>query len=424
MPTIVLSQNPTVASFVADDPDDNDNIFGITDLITINFDLATDSPPVATKAQIDAIFSFSESLGTDYSGAWISPVQLEITILNPFNHADPQIGVTTVTILGGLNDVSGTFPAIAGPHGPLSGDFGIGSSDPFSGGVGGGFVWDSTLNSTCTNFIGGSGDGFDTAWVKNPDSCITFYGSVSDGFDLGLYSNPFACGFFNGDTADGYSSAIYQTPYECSMFFSSGTSDGFSFDSSGCVDITLPVVASQLNGKIEDDNGVLFWETIIEQNNMGFELQKSLDSYNWEIIEFVEGQNQNFTTKYQVVDSNIIEGVNYYRYLQFDFDGSFTYSNIVELFYQNQEDFLESLTVYPNPVSSTQVLKVKCFSEKDNFLTYKIIDAVGKTHLSSNQNINYGSNLFTINTSMLSKGIYFIIFTTQKEQKNVKIMVR
>eukprot|EP01135_Chromosphaera_perkinsii_P001152 Nk52_evm9s159 gene=Nk52_evmTU9s159 len=63
---------PTLLSIVANDPDDGDDIIGIGDTLTFTFDISkgkTSTPPVASKGQIDKIFTFSEDLG-NYIGAW------------------------------------------------------------------------------------------------------------------------------------------------------------------------------------------------------------------------------------------------------------------------------------------------------------------------------------------------------------------
>jgi hypothetical protein len=71
----------------------------------------------------------------------------------------------------------------------------------------------------------------------------------------------------------------------------------------------------------------LSWTTATEVNNMGFEIQRldeALDT--WQPIGFVQGHyNHNGLLQYSFLDQLPMEGVNYYRLKQMDFDGAFEY---------------------------------------------------------------------------------------------------
>ena len=78
---------PRVVSFVANDPDDADEVYGVGDTLTIGIDLATDAlvpprSPSGDAAFVDGLFSFSHSLGADYSGSWTDASTFEITVLD------------------------------------------------------------------------------------------------------------------------------------------------------------------------------------------------------------------------------------------------------------------------------------------------------------------------------------------------------
>ena len=58
-----------------------DELFNNGDKVTIVFDRDTNMPIVSTKADIDLIFVFTPSLGSNYGGEWITPRMLQITII-------------------------------------------------------------------------------------------------------------------------------------------------------------------------------------------------------------------------------------------------------------------------------------------------------------------------------------------------------
>lgn len=81
------------------------------------------------------------------------------------------------------------------------------------------------------------------------------------------------------------------------------------------------------------------WITESERDNDRFEIEKSIDGINWEIIHTVKGQGttQN-QTQYYVADSNPHIGINYYRLNQWDIDENGKYSevrsvNVLDNFY-------------------------------------------------------------------------------------------
>ena len=82
---------PDITRVVADDPDDMDTEYGAGDTITIIFNRATNQPQAATKADLDFIFVFDPQLGTDYTGTWLSPSELQITVVGVGNTLTPSI---------------------------------------------------------------------------------------------------------------------------------------------------------------------------------------------------------------------------------------------------------------------------------------------------------------------------------------------
>jgi hypothetical protein len=92
----------------------------------------------------------------------------------------------------------------------------------------------------------------------------------------------------------------------------------------------------------------LNWQTASERNNVGFEIERSSNDQNWEVIGFVEGRGNSFETQdYSFIDTAPNIGNNYYRLKQVDFDGHYEYSSIRHiLFTANNKS---ALSIYPNP---------------------------------------------------------------------------
>jgi hypothetical protein len=73
----------------------------------------------------------------------------------------------------------------------------------------------------------------------------------------------------------------------------------------------------------------LEWETVSEINNERFEIQRSSDGKNFDIIGVVDGHGTtNESLKYKFDDRFPLFGFNYYRFRQVDYDGKWEYSNM------------------------------------------------------------------------------------------------
>jgi hypothetical protein len=117
------------------------------------------------------------------------------------------------------------------------------------------------------------------------------------------------------------------------------------------VTAVLPVEMTYFKGSQTVEGNLLEWATATEENNSGFEIQRSIDSKNWETIAFVEGNGTSLeVNNYEYLDVNIASNSNYYRLKQIDLNGAFEFSKIVVIQNENQKSV--TWKAYPNPVYS------------------------------------------------------------------------
>jgi hypothetical protein len=111
--------------------------------------------------------------------------------------------------------------------------------------------------------------------------------------------------------------------------------------------VVLPVQLIRFEATKHEGRGLLQWSTASEQNNAGFDILRSLDGYNWEVIGFVAGNgNTSSISHYQWVDDDISsKSLIYYRLIQKDYDGHQSFSEIKSIIGVN----LHSITFRPNP---------------------------------------------------------------------------
>ncbi|MDD3559724.1 MAG: T9SS type A sorting domain-containing protein [Melioribacteraceae bacterium] len=118
----------------------------------------------------------------------------------------------------------------------------------------------------------------------------------------------------------------------------------------------VPVELSNFSASIIEDKVELNWTTTTETNNSGFEIQK-FENNSWSKLDFVEGAGNSSTVQnYNFIDELPGVGKVNYRLKQIDFDGTFTYSNLVEVEVTAPQKFVLEQN-YPNPFNPTTTIK-------------------------------------------------------------------
>ncbi|MBY0425994.1 MAG: PKD domain-containing protein, partial [Cytophagales bacterium] len=122
-----------------------------------------------------------------------------------------------------------------------------------------------------------------------------------------------------------------------------------------------PVNFLNISAQLEPTHSVkVSWTTTREVNNDRFEIQRSGDGkYYFAIGHVKAGLNGDYVKDYAFTDKNPLPGKNYYRIVQYDFDGSFAVSPLVSV--ENHGKI--SVAISPNPTDNEFVLSVTSLSE-------------------------------------------------------------
>jgi hypothetical protein len=170
----------------------------------------------------------------------------------------------------------------------------------------------------------------------------------------------------------------------------------------------LPVKLLRFTANPVNTDVMLNWATASELNNKGFVIERSINGKEFEFVNFINGKgNSNNTNTYSFSDALALEKAStlYYRLMQVDFDGSYTYSNIVKVSIFNAEPF--AVTVFPNPF--TDNLQMQLTTPENGVVQVIISDVAGKEIWKTTLNSLAGKNLFPIdNMNLFQGGIYFI----------------
>jgi len=149
----------------------------------------------------------------------------------------------------------------------------------------------------------------------------------------------------------------------------------------------------------------LEWQTATEKNNSGFEVQR-MDNANWEPIGFVPGFGTTTDQhSYTFSDENLSDGIYHYRLKQINYDGSFEYSNEIEVEISLVKEFNLSQN-YPNPFNPST--KISYQIPTNGNVTLKVFDLIGNEVATLvNENKTAGNYSIEFNASDLPSGVYF-----------------
>ncbi len=170
----------------------------------------------------------------------------------------------------------------------------------------------------------------------------------------------------------------------------------------------LPVELIDFTAKKDEKHVFLTWHTASENNNAGFEIQRSKDGRDWDVIGFAEGKGTTSSiAEYQFIDTNPLNGINYYRLKQLDFDGGFEYSIVISVILLRDDN----IQVYPNPANNYVMIysPVKSKLEISNQLGILV------------KQMNISSGLNKIELSDLGSGIYFLKTGVGNAERIIKL---
>ena len=113
----------------------------------------------------------------------------------------------------------------------------------------------------------------------------------------------------------------------------------------------------------------------------------------WISISEIRGSGNSLRLiDYKYVDEFPLAGINYYRLVQNDYDGTSSVSPVVDVYFKNS-----NLVIKPNPVNDY----LKLFTEK-SISTMAIFDQLGQCMMQKQEDTN------RLNIAELQRGIYYI----------------
>lgn len=182
----------------------------------------------------------------------------------------------------------------------------------------------------------------------------------------------------------------------------------------------LPVELTYFTANALKDRVELKWITMSEINNAYFNIERSSDGINFQVIGKVKGAGSSTVElNYDFDDMHPLSGTSYYRLTQTDYDGTESSGRVVAVHYNTNQKF--ECNIFPNPASDHLYFNITSPSNQ-NEIEILIYDEPGKLMKKIIAPINAGLSDFEISLSDFANGIYFISVKSGDNFFNSKVV--
>ena len=172
---------------------------------------------------------------------------------------------------------------------------------------------------------------------------------------------------------------------------------------------------------MKDENVFINWDLNNVNDVMGFELYKSTDGSDWDMIGYVEGEETEDNT-FSFVDETPNWGINFYRIKSINMDGDYGFLKTTKIVFEYTTG-AEIGDFFPNPATNG-VANLNINIPDGGEATVYIHDSMGKLITTSTQIIESGADTISFNLNDLSYGIYYAKVSINRESYVRKLMVR
>jgi hypothetical protein len=208
------------------------------------------------------------------------------------------------------------------------------------------------------------------------------------------------------------------------FLITSTATQGFSWFNIGTPNSqALPVELLSFNGDCNEGQVNISWQTATEHNSDYFEVEKSRDGMNWQVLTTVNAAgNSTQLLNYDATDAQAMEGNNYYRLTQVDIDGTTKTYDVINVSCSGAAKGYFS--AYPNPsTGSFQVILNDKNLVGSGILSVK--DTKGAELLNRTIEVKPGINMFSVTDLNLAPGVYYIqIVNGERATEVLKEVIR
>ncbi len=189
----------------------------------------------------------------------------------------------------------------------------------------------------------------------------------------------------------------------------------------------LPVELSTFYASVKGRDVFLNWTTITEINSKLFNIERSTDGLLWMTIGEIEAAGNSYSIRnYSFIDRNLNHGQFKYRLKIIDNDGSFKYSDEINVSVNLPIEYAVNQN-YPNPFGTTNYLdnpstRIEYQLPTDSKVKLELYDVLGNLiYVLIDESKSGGYHFYELNANRLglSSGVYFYRFSAENSSKGI-----
>lgn len=247
---------------------------------------------------------------------------------------------------------------------------------------------------------------------------------------FGAYDNGVWTDYWISGGSGTYGINLPKTSSQFRFWFSTFAGSGkngkyvhFDWFEIGCYKpVPLPIELVFFTAVVVDQSVLLEWLTETEINNDYFQIIAMKDSISYNVLGTVDGAgNKHTPTMYSFVDNEPSSGDNYYKLIQYDYDG---HSTIHKLVHINIDKKIErDIRIYPNPAYKNNNINVALNGFDGQEVLLVVVDVMGKIFYEKAIVVTEEQTIAIIN-SKLPTGLYTVIGSNRQELYQKQLIIK
>ncbi|MFZ1528168.1 MAG: choice-of-anchor V domain-containing protein [Ferruginibacter sp.] len=204
-----------------------------------------------------------------------------------------------------------------------------------------------------------------------------------------------------------------------------GAETGDYVYSGSILNIVMPVTLGEFNASLHNNDVVLTWNTYTELNVKQFEVERSINGFDFEKISSIPAAgNSDLTRNYQYTDVGTARnnGVTYYRLKVVDIDGGSQYSKVTSIT-NAVETYIEK--IYPTILNSNSSVYLDMVSKESQQCQVDIYNVAGQKISQTVTGLKKGMNKIALNRfAGFAGGIYYFKIKAGDFRETRKILLQ
>ncbi|MEO0468576.1 MAG: T9SS type A sorting domain-containing protein [Bacteroidota bacterium] len=181
--------------------------------------------------------------------------------------------------------------------------------------------------------------------------------------------------------------------------------------------IVLPIQLSAFSGKMIEGSAQLSWQTVHEENQASFVLEKSRDGQQFETLGQIQSAGSQEKNRYQFIDLSPFVGQNTYRLSAISLDGEIQILRSLSLEY---EPGFADIHLRPNPTQATSSLFFT--AERAEMVEVKLTNTAGAEVWKQTFSVQQGRNELALSLERIPTGMYFLHLRDRQHSRILRLV--